>query len=163
MEAFIDMFAIELKAKRYNAQFTCAMTWCFQPETTLHKRNFQLSDDDLQRLSASRQTWRAELKAGDMVDVNLVADDKDKVKGWVQGRIERAEGEILSLVFPELPADFDTDLPRWSTDLAQFESHTQADYAWRRENISADSIDFIIDCHDTFKWEEATIFNVFPV
>ena len=40
MEAFIDMFAMELKAKRYHEQFTCAMTWCFQPETTLHKRNF---------------------------------------------------------------------------------------------------------------------------
>ena len=33
-----------------------------------------------------------------------MADDKDKIKGWVQARIDRAEGEILSLVFPELPS-----------------------------------------------------------
>jgi len=62
--------------------------------------------------------WRAELKAGDMIDVNAIGDDKEKTKGWVQARIERAEGEILSLVFPDLTTDFDTDVPRWSTDIA---------------------------------------------
>ena len=54
MEAFVDLFAFELKAGRFNENFTCAMTWCFQPETTLHKRNFQMSDEDLKRMSTSR-------------------------------------------------------------------------------------------------------------
>ena len=34
------------------------------------------------------------------------------------------------------------------------------DYEWRRENITTDSIDYLVDCHDKIKWEEATIFNV---
>jgi hypothetical protein len=29
MEAFIDLFAEELKAGRFNENYTCAMTWCF--------------------------------------------------------------------------------------------------------------------------------------
>ena len=72
----------------------------------------------MKRLSTSRQAWRDELKPGDQVDINVMGDDKDKVKGWVQARVERAEGEVLSLIFPELPADFETDMPRWSTDIA---------------------------------------------
>lgn len=51
-------------------------------------------------------------------------------------------------------------MPRWSTDIAQFEAHTKDDYAWRRDNISLDTVDFILDCHDKFKWEEATIFSL---
>ena len=40
MEAFVDLFANELKHSRFNESFVCAMTWCFQPEANLHKRNF---------------------------------------------------------------------------------------------------------------------------
>ena len=42
-----------------------------------------MSDDDLKKLSTSRQVWRESLKAGDRVDININADDKDKIKGWV--------------------------------------------------------------------------------
>lgn len=63
-----------------------------------------MTEDDLKRLSTSRQLWREDLKEGDQIDINVMADDKDKIKGWVQARIDRAEGEILSLVFPELPS-----------------------------------------------------------
>ena len=64
-------------------------------------------------------------------------------------------------MFPELPADFDRDVERWSTDLAQFETHTKEDYAWRRANLTdRDMRDFVCDCHDGFKWEEATAFNI---
>ena len=114
----MDLFANELKHGRYNETFVCAMTWCFQPEVNLHKRNFQMSDDDLKRLSTSRQAWRQALKVGDQVDVKVSGDDKDKATGWAQGRITRVEGELLSVVFPELPADFDRDIAVWSTDVA---------------------------------------------
>jgi len=53
-------------------------------------------------------------------------------------------------------------MDRWSTDIAQFEAKTKEDYAWRRENLAKlDLVDFIVDCHDKFKWEEGTLFNVF--
>ena len=40
MKDFVDLFALELKAGRYHTDFAMAMTWCFQPECSLHKRNF---------------------------------------------------------------------------------------------------------------------------
>ena len=136
------------------------MTWCFAPDNMLHKRNFQLSDDDLKKLSTSKQTWRQQLKAGDQVDVLINGDDKEKTKGWCQARVERVDGELLSLVFPDLTSDHDLDLPAWSVEIAPFESHTKDDYQWRRNAITAETQDLVIDCHDKFKWEEATIFNV---
>ena len=90
----------------------------------------------------------------------VVADDKDKTKGWCQARIERINGELLSLVFPDLTSDFDCDLPAWSVEIAQFESHTKNDYEWRRNLFKPDALDVVIDCHDKFKWEEATIFDI---
>jgi len=160
MEAFTDMFASEMRSKRFHENYTCAMTWCFQPETLLHKRNFQMSDDDLKRLATSRQLWRKDLKQGDSVDVNIWSDDKQKVKGWVQGRVERVEGDLLSIVFPHLPVEYDMDMERWSIDLAVFETHTKEDVAWRNTFASTATKDFICDMHDKFKWEEGTIFDV---
>ncbi len=77
-----------------------------------------MSDDDLKKLSTSKQEWRNNLKEGDKVDVSVIGDEKQKTKGWVQGVIERINGEILSIMFPDLPADFDCDYAKWSTDIA---------------------------------------------
>ena len=99
---------------------------------------------------------------GDQLDVNMVCDDKQKIKGWVQATITRIEGDLLSLVFPELTVDYDHDLERWSTDIAEFESRTKEDYAWRREHLNREDLaDYIVDVHDKFKWEEGTIFSTF--
>lgn len=158
----MDLFAHELKAKRYHETYTCAMTWAFQPETSLHKAHFQMSDDDLKRLTTSRQTWRNDLVVGAKVDVNSVADAKEKTKGWLQGTIERVEGDLLSVVFPELPVEFDRDIDRWSTDVAQFETRTKEDYEWRRSSMGAPSdAGYVADVHDLYKWEEATLFRVY--
>lgn len=95
-----------------------------------------MSNDDLRRLSTSRQTWRSALKVGDQVDVKVSGDEKDKTSGWAQACITRIEGELLSVVFPELPTDFDRDVAVWSTDVAQFETRTKEDYEWRRANLA---------------------------
>jgi len=63
-------------------------------------------------------------------------------------------------VFPELPSDYDCDLPSWSVEIAQFESHSKEDYDWKRSIFKADSADLVVDCHDKIRWEEATVFNV---
>lgn len=118
MEAFAELYVTELANKRYHEQYTCAMTWCFQPEVNLHKRNFQMSDDDLKKLSTSKQEWRNDLKVGDKLDVNIIGDEKNKTKGWAQGVIERISNEVLTLIFPDLPTDYDQDIASWSTDIA---------------------------------------------
>ena len=66
------------------------------------------------------------------------------------------------MTFPGFPSDWEESVETWSTDLAPFESHTKEDYAWRREAIlGVDNLEnFVIDCHDDYKWEEATIFNL---
>ena len=50
--------------------------------------------------------------------MKLSGDDKDKATGWCQGRITGIAGELLSVSFPDLPADFDRDIAVWSTDVA---------------------------------------------
>mmetsp|Transcript_399 Transcript_399/g.581 ORF Transcript_399/g.581 Transcript_399/m.581 type:complete len:113 (+) Transcript_399:394-732(+) len=59
-----------------------------------------------------------------------------------------------------MPEEFDTDIDRWSLDVAQFESHTKEDYEWRRTWANVEDKNFLVDCHDKFKWEEATIFDI---
>lgn len=160
MEAFIELFLSELKNERYNETFICAMTWCFQPNEILHKNFFQMTDDELKRLATSRQTWRTELKVGDRVDVQVVADDKQKVTGWLQATIVADEDDILSLEFSESSAEFDTQKDRWSTDLAKVGTRTGEDYEWRKTTLEGEDVkDLVIDCHDKYNWEEATIFS----
>mmetsp|Transcript_393 Transcript_393/g.548 ORF Transcript_393/g.548 Transcript_393/m.548 type:complete len:291 (-) Transcript_393:8442-9314(-) len=160
MAAFVDLYALELKSKRYNETLTCAMTWCFKADTTLHGNHFQMSEDELKSMATQRQTWRKDLKVGDRVDVNVDGDNKFKTKGWVQGEIERISGDILSIVIPELPPSFDLDIDRWSINLAQFEARTKEDYEWRATWAQTTTKNYIVDMHDSYKWEEGTIFEV---
>lgn len=107
LEALVDLFLIQLRNKRYHENFVMAMTWAFCPQKTLHRNQFQMSETDLKRLASSHesQAWRKTLIVGGMVDVNIEADDRHKLKGWVQAKIERVEGDLLSLIFPGLPLD----------------------------------------------------------
>ena len=119
-----------------------------------------MSDDDLKKLSTSRQTWRAALKPGDDVDVCVMGDNRGgKVKGWQQAKVERVDGEYVHVTFPHFPADWTAAIETWSTDLQPFESRTKEDYAWRREVLMSEDREdrFLIDCHDDYKWEEASV------
>ena len=119
MSAFMDLFAHELKNKRYHENFTCAMTRCFKSDDMLHKRNFQMSNEELQKLSTANQVWRQQLKPGDGIDVKIDGDEKvQKIKGWVQGQVESIEGEMVNIIFPELPEDYDHAQPIWTQDIA---------------------------------------------
>lgn len=107
------------------------------------------------------QVWRQQLKVGDQVDVKIDSDLNKKHKGWVQATVVGIEGEMLNLSFPELPAEYDHDLPAWTTDIAEFESKTKADYEWRRSCFAnTDTVDYITDMHDLIRWEQGTIFDV---
>jgi hypothetical protein len=93
VKAMIGVFLHELKNKRYNANFFAAMTWAFQPDSSLHKYHYQISDDELKRLRTSHQTWRKELQPGDKVDVRVKADEKSTLTGWNQAKINAIEGD----------------------------------------------------------------------
>ena len=95
----IGVFLHELKNKCYNADFFSAMTWAFQPDSSLHKYHYQISDDELKRLRASHQTWRKELQPGDKVDVRVKADEKSTLTGWLQAKINAIEGDMIMIQF----------------------------------------------------------------
>ena len=79
----------------------------------------------------------------------------------MQGLVDGIDGEMVNLSFPELPPEYDHDLPIWTTLLAEFETKTKADYAWRRDCFaSPDTTDYICDMHDLLRWEQGTIFDV---
>ena len=78
MDAFVRLYANQLKHKRFNEMLTCAMTWCFKADTTLHSNHFQFSEQELKALATQRQTWRRELELGSMVDVMIYGDENGK-------------------------------------------------------------------------------------
>ena len=139
---------------------TCAMTWCFKADTTLHSNHFQFSEQELKALATQRQTWRRELELGSMVDVMIDGDEKAKTQGWVQGRVAGINGDELAIEIPELPPQYDLTIDRWSINLSQFESKTKEDYEWRRSWASEESTNIELDVHDHYKWEEGTIFDI---
>ena len=68
---------------------------------------------------------------------------------------------MFSVIFLDLPRNFDRDIDKWSTDIAVADSHTKDDIAWKYANLgNTNATDVLCDCHDTYKWEEATIFTI---
>ena len=59
-----------------------------------------------------------------------------------------------------MPTEYDTDVDRWSLEIAQFESQTKEDYEWRRTWASTATREFIVDGLDKLNWEESTIFTI---
>ena len=51
LEVWIDMFQAQMRHKRFNEQFTCALTWCFQPNVNLHKLHFEFSREELKQIA----------------------------------------------------------------------------------------------------------------
>ena len=133
------------------------MTWCFLPTSDLHKLNFQIPEEDIINLTTKHQAWRNDLKVGDMVDVRLFADiTKPNCDGWLQGKIEEVEEDNLNVIFPKASSIFDRTINRWSYDLAPFEAMTKEDYEWKA-TLETSTEEFVVDCHDKLKWEEATV------
>ena len=39
----MGLFLDQTRKRRFSDNFTCALTWCFQPNTTLHNDHFQFN------------------------------------------------------------------------------------------------------------------------
>ena len=62
-------------------------------------------------------------------------------------------------MFPNSSNAYDKFLDIWSTDLAQFESKTRQDYAWREGKLVG-AVNYEVDIHDKGTWCAGTIFEV---
>jgi len=134
------------------------MTWAFQPDCNLHNRHFLMSEDELRRIITTPQVWRKDLKAGMQVDVQIYADEKKKMMGWLQGTITADNGDILSIEFPEADPAYNMQIDRWDINLAPFGEKTAENYQWRKENLTG-AVDYVCDMHDMDQWWEGTIFK----
>ena len=47
MEAFIKIFLVELREGRTSEDFVCAVTWCFQPTSSLFMNYFKMNRDEV--------------------------------------------------------------------------------------------------------------------
>ena len=63
--------------------------------------------EDLKSSITKSQQWRHDLKVGDWVDVNVVADEKRKAIGWLQAQIESVDGDNITLAFIGSDPGFD--------------------------------------------------------
>ena len=82
LKAFLSIYLVELKNKRYNFEFTMAMSWVFNPACSLHQRHFQISENELQKIKTMHQAWRKEIKAGDKLDICIKYDEVTSLLGW---------------------------------------------------------------------------------
>jgi hypothetical protein len=111
----------------------------------------------MKKIATTGQTWRADLKVGDMVDVLTRADERCSHKGWMQAKIVEAYDEALRLEYVYTSDWFDCHIDRNAVELAQFETRTKDDYAWRSSKLEQWTE---IDCHDKFNWCRATITEI---
>ena len=155
LEAYMLVFLNQLKHKRFNDNFICAATWCFQPNCNLHTEHFKFTRDELRRIAMSHQTWRNEIVVGGKLDVQNTR--YHKAPGWMVGTITEVTGDYLQISFPESPPEFDKIKDRWCTDIAPVGTKTTSDYEWRRSTlVNAENV--VVDAFDGSDWLEATIF-----
>lgn len=162
LQGFLDLLLTVLKRKHFNDELLLACRLMFDYDCNLHKCNFQIPDETLQSLftKGSGQSWRNDLKEGDMVDALVHHYDRVRTSrgaGWSQAKIERADGDTLYLIFPTETKDADRPLDRWSVEIAPFESKTAEIWEWKKTIKVDDELDAQ---DDTCKWLKATIISI---
>lgn len=141
--------------RRFDDNFICALTWCFQPACMLHQNHFQYTNEELKQIALGKQTWRHELAVDSQVDVLL---DVDKSSGWLKGTVKAVDGDRLSVEFLDSDPEHDKIVGRWSTHIAEADSKTKKDSEWRHATFIGKT-DVVCDVYDGNEWLEATVFE----
>ena len=157
VKAFLSVYLVELKNKRYNFEFTLAMSHVFSPSSNLHQYHFGISEDELQKIKTKHQAWRNDIKEGDKLDICIKYDDKSKLVGWAQATVKEIRDDDMDIQFDHINQEYDGTLSRWSTFIAQYESKTKEDVEWRKANLVNAANFYNVDCHDTQKWFGSSI------
>ena len=162
LEGFLNLLLVELRRGHFSIDFLMACRHVFDYDCFLHKLNFQIPDEALQRLFTigSGQSWRKDLKEGELVDALLHHCDRtgsSRGAGWSQAKIGRVDEDALHLEYLTEPKEADRSLDRWSVEIAPFESKTKEIYEWKKTLKVDDQVD-VQD--DTFKWLKATIIKL---
>jgi hypothetical protein len=118
-----------------------------------------MATDELKHKITKEQTWRHSLKVDDYVDVYFQSDEKRKVVEWVTGQIGHIDGDLIDIKLLFNAPEYDVQINRFSTDLAEHHSMTKEDAEWREANIGPGIEGFVCDVNDKYHWEEATIFK----
>ena len=155
LEAWMNLFLHQGRLKRFSDNFTCALTWCFQPNTTMHNLHFEFSREELKLIAMSHQTWRREIEVGKQLDVQVLTDTK--IKGWMLGTVKEIFGDVIQVEFPDSLTEYDKNVDRWSTSIAPAGQKTAEDWEWRCQSLRK-CVDYEVDAFDGNTWLVATIF-----
>lgn len=117
LEAFIKLFAHELKAKRYSYSFTAAVSYLFIYDSMLHRLHYRIPDEELRKLRTVNELWRKDIKVGDKVDHYTKADERGRIFGWMQFEVVGVSGDMLKLEALYSSNMYDCSVDRWSTDI----------------------------------------------
>ena len=90
---------------------------------------------------------------GDTVDVKY---EDGKTMGWLPGQIKSVQGDELKVLLPQVGVFCMLD--RWSCQIQKTGKISCGNYEWRKSCLEDPALSyFLIQCHDGYKWEEATI------
>jgi hypothetical protein len=118
LETLVKYFGHEVMNNRFSHPMAAAMTQLFNHEAGIHKNHYAIPDIELAKLRTANQSWRKDLTIGDWVDVYVNADERGKLKGWMQAQITAViDDDDLFLEFPLSSLTYDGRMSRWSPDL----------------------------------------------
>jgi hypothetical protein len=152
-----------LKAGVFNHDFLLGCHQLFDFDCMFHQCSFLIPEEDLQKLftKGSGQSWRKDLKEGDMVDALLHYQDKQgksRCSGWSQAKIVQVEGDSLMIEYSKDFQEQSRLVHRWSVELAPFETKTREVWEFKqtlKEDMQIDAMD------DTYKWLKATVIRLY--
>jgi hypothetical protein len=72
----------------------------------------------MKRIATAGQTWRADLKEGNMIDVLSRADEKYSHKGWMQAKIVEVHDDTLRLEYTGSSDWYDCHIDRYAVEIA---------------------------------------------
>lgn len=130
----------------------------FEPQTSLLDI-FNMPYGQVARFFTADEQWRKDLQKGDRVDINLRADERSRLRGWMQATVvDTFEEDPDSLMVKCLEATtyYDVKCSRFDLLLQPFGSKTADDYKWRNE-VLVGSTELRIKIHDKTSWHDGFI------
>ena len=107
IQQLMHMFAADVSARRFNQTWFSAITLLFDPSSNVF-RFYRIPEKELQSMRTSKQEWRNDIKADDMLDVFVKADERSRLHGWIQGKVASVIADSLFVEFPDSLKSYDT-------------------------------------------------------
>ena len=140
--------------KRLNHQFVESIKFYFDYDNFLHTYNYLVSEEQIKNIRLKGQSWRDDLKEGDMIDA--LQDEYIRASGWAQARITSIQNDLLRIEFLKDQMQADKMIDKHSLDIAPLGAKTTEIYEWKKGLKIGD----MVDAYDKSIWNKSTVLDL---